>query len=103
MRGKSFTLKKLHAEEVNLAGIRLGGVNLVDQADIGVAHFERAFQFWRQQALEAGLSRLNRYAQIAFAVDGFVNNAHPALADDAHDLETAFNDFARTKPPAHQG
>src|SRR5262247_462064 len=103
MSGKSFALEKLHGEEVNLASVRFGSVNLVDQADVRMTHFECAFQFRRQQALETELSRLNRDAHITFAINSFVNHAHPALADYAHNLETAFNHFTWAEQPAHCG
>src|SRR5215470_1452413 len=103
MSGKSFALEKLHREEVNLASVCVGSVDLVDEADVRMTHFECAFQFRRQQALETELSRLNRDAHITFAINSFVNHAHPALADYAHNLETAFKQFGRPKQPAYCG
>src|SRR4051812_17455669 len=96
---KSLPLEKLHAEKINFSSVGLCGVNLVNEADVGMTHLERAFQLGRKQALEAGLCRLDGDAQIAFAVDGFINHAHTTFADGAHDLETIINQFPRSKQP----
>src|SRR5262249_8967170 len=63
-------------------------VDLIHHADVGMADFERALQFRRQQAAKAGLGALNGHPQTALGVKRFVNHAHAAIAYAAQDFET---------------
>src|SRR5262249_40949482 len=101
--GKRFPLEKLHCEEIDLAIFGLRGVNLIDEANVGVANFESAFQLRREETLEAGFRRLDGDAQVALAVDGFINDAHATFPDGTHNFETAFNDFTRLERTSDHG
>ena len=82
---------------------RLRRVDFVDHADIGMAHFERAFEFRRKGAAESEFGGLDADALAALAIERLVDHAHAALTHFADDFEAAGDYLAGVKGPVHFG
>ena len=93
--------EKLHGQEVDLAARGLRRVDFVDHADIGMAHFERAFEFGRKGAAESEFGGLDADALAALAIERLVDHAHAALTHFADDFKAAGDYLSGVKGAVH--
>src|ERR1039458_610479 len=82
--GEGFALKKLHAKKIDLALRGEGGVDIENLAHVGMANRARVPHLRGQSVAEARLCALYGDARwqtwIQSFIQGFVDDAHPALA-----------------------
>src|SRR6185369_192537 len=100
---EGLAFEKLHGQEIDLAPWGLRRMDFVDHANIGMTHFERAFEFRRKGAAESEFGGLNADALAALAIERLVYYAHATLTDFTDNFEAAGNDLARVKGPVHLG
>src|SRR5262249_42452660 len=74
-------------------------VDLVHHADIGMTYLERAFEFGRQRPPKSELRGLHADSLAALAIEGLVDDTHPALTHFADDFKSAADNLARLKVP----
>ena len=91
--------QKFHGQEVDLASRSLRRVDLVDHANIRVAHFQRTFEFGRKRLAKSEFGRFDADPLAALAIESFVDHAHAALAHLANDFKSAGDNLAGLKGP----
>src|SRR5262249_37295 len=92
-----FSFHIFHGEEIDWAVIGLGGVNLINTANIVVSNVHGGAGFRRQAPLKAGLGAFQGAPLLQPLVHGFVNNSHSALGQFANNTKAAKGDIPRLK------
>ena len=85
--GERLPLDELHGEEVEVAQLRGGGMQVVDLADVEVADLAGGAGFGRKAVAVTELGAFEGDAAVELFVDGLEDDAHAAEADLADDAE----------------
>src|ERR1700687_3390933 len=75
-----FPLEVLHRKKVDLSGRRAESMDVVELADVLVAHLSRISRFWGKAPAVTMPGAFDRHATAQLLIEGLVDNAHTSVS-----------------------
>src|SRR5216683_5930454 len=84
---QGFALEVLHRQKVDLPGWAAESMDVVELADVLVAHLSRISRFGGKAPAVTGPGAFDRHPTPQLLIEGLVDNAHPSVSDLADNSE----------------